>query len=103
MSTNGNGVSFPEGIRFDVSDLEEKWNDQSPDYPACAVCGQQIGSPEEDEEREGIEEDVTPDEGPAFPIRVWRPHPDAAKAAAGELQELAFHWACVKPRLEERK
>lgn len=82
------------GVDLDLSDLEDKWRNDSPENPICALCGYQIGSPEEDEEAQYLD-NVEPE----VPIRILRDHPDPARAAAGEKQEMAFHWECAKSRL----
>ena len=74
----------------------DKWRDESPDYPPCAHCGEQIGS-EQDEIDKGEVEPMG--EGPDIPIRMWRDHPDPARAARGDKQELAFHQECACPLL----
>lgn len=79
------------GPVFNLDGLEDKWRDDSPDYPPCAECGRQIGS-EEDEDREELEE-------PEVPFRLWRDHPAPARAEAGEKQELAFHQHCASKRM----
>jgi len=69
--------------------FDEKWSDLSEDYPACAHCGERVGSEAEEET----------EDGPEVAIRVWRDHPDRARAAKGEKQELAFHQDCAAPLL----
>jgi hypothetical protein len=75
----------------------DKWRDESPDYPPCAHCGEQIGNEERDDIDEGELEPM--DEGPDSPIRMWRDHPDPARQARGDKQELAFHQECAAPLL----
>jgi len=67
----------------------KKWRDDSPEYPPCAECREPVGSAVEDEEA------VMVGEGPEVAIRVFRKHPDAARAAKGDKQELAFHRSCA--------
>lgn len=75
----------------------DKWRDESPDHPPCAHCGEQIGSEELDEIAEGELEPMG--EGPEVAIRMWRDHPDPARQAKGDKQELAFHQECACPLL----
>jgi hypothetical protein len=64
--------------------FEDKWRDDSSDYPICASCGTQIGSEESEEQDEETYE-------PEIPLRLWRDHPTIPK----EKQELCFHHACA--------
>lgn len=71
------------GWYVELDGLEDKWRLDSPDYPPCALCGEQIGSEEEDE-REGDEEgEVT------VPVRLWRSMPEQPT------QEMTFHFKCL--------
>jgi len=69
---------YPAGLE------DDKWRDDSPDYPLCSLCGKQIGSEELEEQSDLYE--------PEVPIRVWRPHPQRP----GQQQEQAFHTACAR-------
>jgi len=71
-----------------VADYEAKWTDESRDFPICARCDEQIGSPEEDEAAEYMGADAERE----LPIRVWRPHPEEPDVK----QELAFHKECAE-------
>lgn len=76
-------------MNLNLIGLDDKWRDDSPDYPPCAVCGKQIGS-EEDDLRP--EDDLYE---PEIAVRVWRDHP----SQKGEKQEMAFHQACAQERI----
>jgi hypothetical protein len=71
-------------VAENLQKFEDKWRDDSPDYPTCASCGKQIGS-EEADERDDEEAE------PEIPLRVWRNHPTKPK----EKQELCFHHGCA--------
>lgn len=63
---------------------EDKWRDDSPDYPVCAYCSKKIGSEEEEEQADETYE-------PEIPLRIWREKP----GKPGQKQELCFHIACA--------
>jgi hypothetical protein len=76
-------------MNLNLLGLDDKWRDDSPDYPPCAACGKPIGS----EAEEMREEDDTYE--PEIATRVWRDHP----SKKGQKQEMCFHEACARERL----
>lgn len=73
-----------------LNDFEDKWRDDSPDFPVCAHCDAQIGSAEEDE----VVYYMGGTGGREQAFRIFRPHPEEK----GQQQELAFHVDCAKKR-----
>lgn len=69
-------------VAENLQKFDDKWSDESPDYPKCASCGKQIGSAEADEQS-----DETYD--PEIALRIWR-------KKDGKTQELCFHHECAE-------
>lgn len=72
------------GFAIELDGLEDKWRLDSPDYPPCAICGKPIGSEQDDEKAEEIE-----DYEPEIATRIWRSAPEQPT------QEMTFHTRCL--------